>query len=116
MWSEYGNLCLYDKKAKIRQPLKFVALPIGFTQTDHVRSGESSNLSVSAMEAFHFEVASMKLIGEENNKEEVTKIPQQYQDILDRYPNILEPSFQDLSTKHGVTHKIPTGDATPIKA
>ena len=112
LWSDSGlDYFIYDKKAKIKRALKFIALPSGEVPQTSVLlelSKKGASPEVSA-----FEVASMKQLGEEVS---VAKIPAKYRKLIDQFPGILEPSFKDLSTKHGVMHKINTGSAPPSKA
>ena len=56
----------------------------------------------------------MKAMGSEED-EEVLVSPK-YQKLLDKYPEVLNPSFNDLATKHGVKHRIRTGDSQPFKS
>ena len=75
----------------------------------------SSSLSWRSPSTTAFEVASMKsLKGKEEDKKEI--IDAKYQRLINKYPEILTPSFNDLSTKHGVTHRIRTGDSQPFKS
>ena len=112
-WTELGDLYIVDKKADIRQPLKFVTVPTDLQQNAGVHKfSELFRRPSSGAEAF--EVASMKTI-DKADKEPVEEVPGEVQNLINMYPNLLEPSFNDLSTKHGVTHKINTGSATPTK-
>ena len=116
VWSESRlDLYLYDKRSKIKQPLKFVTVPPTLLQTSAVIStgqeSRNTNPDVAA-----FEVASMKLLGAEFESDKKEKIQPKYLKLIDQFPGILTPSFKDLSTKHGVTHKIQTGSAPPSKA
>ena len=106
-WSEFGDLVICDKRAKIRATLKCVAIP------SHSRIHSLVNATVDSTGAEAFEVASMRLLtGDEVTK---TDIQPKYQKLLNEFPEILEPSFKDLSTKHGVLHTIPT-TGKPCKA
>ena len=109
-WSESGlDYFLIDKKAKVKHALRFITIPAGSSRlaSVHFKPGQESK-EVSA-----FEIASMRALGSEVPE---TKIPGKYQKLINQFPGILEPSFKDLSTKHGVTHKINTGNNPPSKA
>ena len=109
VWSESGlDYYLIDKKSKSKQALRFIAIPAGSSVHSSVQVQSPVSSEVSA-----FEVASMKALGPD---EPETKIPPKYQKLINQFPGILEPSFKDLSTKHGVTHKINTGSNPPSKA
>ena len=56
-------------------------------------------------------MASMKLLTSPSSSE--SKIQPKYQKLLAEFPEILEPSFNELSTKHGVTHKIQVNPEMP---
>ena len=58
----------------------------------------------------------MKTMGvEEVPDSAVPKLQPKYKKLIDKFPEILQPCFKDLSTKHGVMHKIPTGSNPPSK-
>ena len=101
-WNEFGDLVLHDRKANIKSTLKCVSMPVDSLQTAYVQSLRQSYNIPNKAEAF--EVASMKLLAE-NNK--VNEINPKYQQLINKFPEILKPSFQELSTKHGVTQKFP---------
>ena len=101
-WSEFGDLYIVDKLAQTKNPLKFVALPVGSLPTQKCDwSGRPSHKTLASIESF--EIASMRSLKckEESIPED---IPENVQEIINKYPGILTPSFNDLSTKHGVTH------------
>ena len=114
-WSEFGDLCLYDRKANITAPLKFVTVPAEAMQTaalyDSVVPENSWSREIEA-----FEIASMKLLSSPSMSEtpEVsavkpeTELQGKYKKLLAKFPGITEPKFSDLSLKHGVVHKIIT--------
>ena len=110
-WSPFGDLELVDKKANIRATLKCIAVPSDRLQAAAVKDIQSM---YSSAEAVAFEVASMKMLSPED-KAEVSKLQGKYQRLIEKFPGILQPCFKDLSTKHGVTHKIPTGNNPPSK-
>ena len=112
-WTEFGDLYLVDPKAKTKNLVKFVTLPA--SSSKKLALLDSPQLSDEAVISAisEFEVASMKALGGES---EVNQIKPKYQKLLDKYPSILIPSFKELSTKHNVTHRIPTGSASPFKA
>ena len=54
-----------------------------------------------------FEIASMKAL-QTTASTDVETIQPKYQRLLDKFPEILEPNFKDLLSKHGVKHQIIT--------
>ena len=101
-----------DRKANTKNTLQFVALPNGeVPQTAFLHSQSQGWHGVASPEVSEFEVASMKLLTSPPSSE--VKIQPKYQRLLDEFPEILEPSFNELSTKHGVTHKIQVNPEMP---
>ena len=111
-WTDFGDLCLMDRKAKIKVPLKCVTLPAESALELSLVDPGSAKL-VQNQEIAAFEFASMQ-------KFEIaaaeTEIAPKYKKLIEKFPNLLKPNFNDLSTRHNVTHKIQTGDATPCKS
>ena len=104
IWSKFGDLQLRDKKAKITADVKCIALP----SNAHFRASSIREVAAcvgQSAEEVAFEVASMKVLGAEP---EPVPIQGKYKKLIDQFPEILQPCFKDLSTKHGITHKIPT--------
>ena len=118
-WGEFGDLFLYDQKAKIQGLLDVKALPKEMSDRHHKlavleKGGDKeSNLSIPFM------VAAMQVLDEPESFEEVEDIDvipdSPYKEILKKYPDLLKQSFSS-ETEDGIQHKIPTGDATPCKA
>ena len=111
VWSDFGDLQLRDKKANIKADLKCVAVP----SSSRFRASsiqEVASCVGQSVDEVAFEVASMKVLGADP---EPTPIQGKYKKLIDQFPEIQQPCFKDLSTKHGITHKIPTGSHPPHK-
>ena len=108
-WGPFGDLVLHDRKADIRAQLKCVALPVDSPQTAMLQDAASG----FPLESEYFQVAAMKSLP--TARSDANPIQPKYQRLLDKFKDIQEPNFNDLSTKHGVTHKIPT-NGPPFKA
>ena len=109
-WDDCGELILRDKKADIRAKLKCIALPSGSIP----RTALVAELPVpDEFSSEYFEVAAMKSLPSESTAS--NHIQAKYLRLIEKYPGIDKPNFNDLSTKHGVTHKIPT-HGPPFKA
>ena len=107
-WDQWGNIHLVDKKAQTRTLMQHIVVPQNslprFASLDLVKAGP-------AFSDFLFEVAAVDSV---QIKEEKKIISPEYQALLDKYPSILKPNFNEVKTKHNVVHRIKTDpDATP---
>ena len=108
-WNAFGDLIIHDRKAKIKSTLKCVTVPSGSNRYSSVFDVHQS--SFPEIEAF--EVAAMKSLSPEPST--VSEVQPKYKKLIEEFPTILEPSFQDLSSKHGIKHKIVT-EGPPCRA
>lgn len=107
VWGDFGDLYLRDRKADIKQALKYVTLPAGtIPQTAFIHDRNQPSIPVRNHKAEAFEVASMKMLKTVEPEQNADHIQPKYKRLIEKYPKILEPSFNDLSTKHGVSHRI----------
>ena len=116
-WNEFGDLYLHDKKADIKAPLKFITYKSGSVPQTALLQDAEKVLSWSRRQSQieEFEIASMKQLeprAPESSK--ANKINPKYMRLIEKYPDILKPSFKELSTKHGVMHSIET-TGPPVK-
>ena len=93
-WAQFGDLYLVDSKARIKAPVKFVALPAS-QQMALLGELPAENSSGAEVQNFvtEFEVASMKLLDKEKEPEKPIKIQPKYQKLLDEFPEVLTPTL-----------------------
>ena len=134
-WNRWGDVVLFDRKAKISQVLKFKSVPF-------LRSVEASGLAlfksnltpslegtptVSAAEIVQesealvfqklFQIAAMQELGEANESENVESVPEgPYKELIERFPDLLKPNFKTENPKNKISHRIRTGDHPPCRA
>ena len=77
-----------------------------FSSVELVRRGPSFN-------DFLFEVSAVESVPTETKK---VVIPRDYQQVLDKFPELLKPNFMEAKTKHQVVHRIDTQDHPPCFA
>jgi transposase InsO family protein len=96
---------LVDKVSGIRAPLRIEPVHIG-THLDLAPIEEpKSFLQWSQMQT--------QLYNDTNKPEE---IQMKYKKLIDKFPELLNYSFKPGTAKHGVLHKIDTGDSAPCTA
>ena len=110
-WTEWGDLYLYDTQAKIKGMLTFKTLPHG--SAPRITSMEVFSPDLPDAPGFEFQIASIKSLDEETTLE---KIPQEYQDLIRQYPELLTATFKSVENKQGIKHYIETNDAKPCRA
>ena len=123
LWNEWGDLFLQDSKNKAKTLLKHVTLPHKFVPRTSSVSNTSSPLATSASDGISpdhpaaqaFFLSCIKELKDES-KTPLDAIDKKYADLIKKYPQLLTPSFNDSSTKHGVLHTINTGQNKPCKA
>ena len=121
IWNDWGDVCLYDRRAKITQVLSYKSIP--FQKSVRHEKLCVLNLNSDAANGTEnrvFEVAAMQKLAQEAaeiHKEDIDKIPDSdYKEILRKFPELLEQSFDDDHTKNKITHRILTGEAKPCRA
>ena len=117
IWDQWGELYLQDSRSQIKTRLRYIPLPHGQVPRASSITPESTNspgqVSPDSPEAQVFYAACVAALG----KEEKVKIEPKYEDLINKFPGLLTPSFQDNSTKHNILHKIKIKDgAIPSKA
>ena len=111
-WNDFGDLVLRDRKANTRTTLKCVTVPLNSNRYSAVYSVKADQNFFPEVEAF--EVAAMKSLTVEQPQDS-EKINPKYMKLIQEFPGVTEPNFKDLSSKHGVKHKIVTS-GPPCKA
>ena len=115
VWDQWGNIHLLDKKSDIRALLQHIVVPHNsvprMEALEVVRQGP-------AFHDFVYEVASIQSLQEElQSKSEINnKFSPEFQALIDKYPSILTPKFEEAKTKHKVVHRIEFTDDTPVYA
>ena len=120
--SEWVNeeLTVYDRVAKIRDTLKFSAIPHQSCPSTKgievwTETCEESDLSCPVLESISFQIESVKALQSEN-EEELIKIEKKFQDLINEFPELLQENFKDKPNKQGIKHFIDTGTHPPTKA
>ena len=110
------EITFYDKKAQIRAPLQYAAIP--HQSSPSMRSIEVINIdqeSDSPVNNVAFQIASVQALEKENDQE-LNKIDPRYQEMIQRFPDLLKANFTDEPNKQGVTHMIRTDGSPPCRA
>ena len=105
-WSPWGDAEIIDKRAKIKQILKYKAIPSSQprklskleTSLDSPDSPEASSSS-SSSHAFAFETACMSALEEELDTviNDIETMPEsQFKDLIKKYPDILKLNFDTV--------------------
>ena len=106
IWDQWGNLFLQDSVSGIKTRLKFVSLPHGTlpgAKGLEVPSSGQPPVSANSPEARAFYLACIKSLEQEGKQSEIKP---KYAKLINKYSEILTPTFQDSSTRHKVFHKI----------
>ena len=119
-WGEWGDLFLYDRKAKIHGALNIKEVPRDMSLKHHklaVITEDYSNLNHS----IPFELAALQTLTEEPEisvqEEDINVVPDSaYKEILRKYPELLKQTFSEETAKNNIKHRILTGDAKPTRA
>ena len=113
-WFE-GEPTLYDKIAKIRAPLQYVAVAHHSSPSiQSVQTVAESEVALPFIDSIIFQIAAIKSLKEEN-EEELLKIDPKFQVIINKYPDLLQANFKEPN-KQGISHYIDTGTSAPCKA
>merc|ERR1712212_133356 len=141
LWTWLGDLELWDRLANIHIPLQITKNQAGkWPNLEGFALHDSNNLSYgdpwettlpnlqeneqSLFELFACEVEQFRTFREYANtkKQETHKatdlstLPEAYRNLLSKYPNVLTCNFKAKEVKHGVSHRIETGNNSPCKA
>ena len=131
------KLHLIDKKAQTSSPLQFVTVPTDLVRPQSVTSDSGdplSSITTSLTPAWiDFQMSCMKAL--DQNKSENVKtqsltktnhetslaakirnVPPEFQQILSKYPGLLQETFTPGEPKHGLYHKIETNNHDPCRA
>ena len=135
-WNEFGDITLWDPKAKISAVLTYKSVPFNDSQ-EHKRLykvDSSSNPAVtpslgsapppqlrSAKDSRRLvaEVASIKSLdaGDYGGKKDLDRPENaEFKALLDKFPELLHQAFTDEYPKNGVIHRIHTGSSSPCRA
>ena len=107
VWNDFGDITIYDKKAKTSSLLSFKSIP-------SQKSDNHKSLSVlntvkytrskeDTLKLIH-QVAAMQELSVV--KEDIESVPEgPYKDLLSKYPRILEQNFSE-KTESNITHRI----------
>ena len=113
----HDNVCyLVDNKASFREPTTIDTADSTHRYAKLRVAGTSPRVSgyqVSEYKSFQ-QYAQQE--SAKSTPKERKPIPQKYQALLDKYPEILEVNFKAKEAKHGVQHVIDTGSARPVQA
>ena len=137
------TLHIFDKKAQIKAPLQFVTVPSDMMRTQSIEAVEEEagfqvNPDVADPAWVEFQVACMKSLtssdaftnqnksendytnvhetsSEKQKRGKIQKQLPEIQRLLEKYPGLLSETF-DPNPKHGLFHKIETGNNTPCRA
>ena len=117
-WTEWGDVVMYDPKAKIQSVLKYKALEPGQV---HKLSVINSSSEAKPSHQYAAQVAAVEALGVEDDNyvvvNDLEKLPDgPYKELLRKYPDLLKMSFEGEDPKHGVIHRISTIDEEPIRA
>ena len=136
-WTDdQSELRLVDKRAQISKALKIVTVPSEIARADHLEPVSERRLAVdgpqsdpfrppatpSDVQAMHkvlFEVACVKRLGQaecDNRGDPLKLHDPEYQEMILRYPKLLDPTFKKGKPIHKVWHRIDTADHPPCKS
>ena len=124
LWTVMGDLVLWDRIANITVPLQITANETGtwpnldgFTVQDDSKYKAEFELLAYKIEEFRTfrEYASTKK-QETHKATDVSNLPEAYRNLLAKYPDVLTCDFKAKQVKHGVSHRIETGNNAPCKA
>ena len=118
-WTEWGDVVMYDPKAKVQSILKYKALEPGQVHKLSVISSPQEEVKPSHQLAA--EIAAVEALGVEDDNyvvvNDLDKLPDgPYKELLREFPDLLKMSFEGEDPKHGVIHRISTIDEEPIRA
>ena len=127
VWNEFGDLELWDQKAMIRAPLqmssegdwpKLSGCALVQRVEPQVTLGQISALhelfATENIKSFQDWAAIQKQ--KTNTESDIQAVPQKYKALLEKYNSILQCDFRKSTVKHGVVHRIQTGDNQPCQA
>ena len=97
VWQENNKCVLYDRKAK-----KSFAVHMQKVKVEHL------NLALTSFKQYSDKLKSL-------DPEVSEVIPKEYQELIDKYPGILNINFHE-KPRHNVVHHIDTGSSKPCKA
>ena len=118
-WTEWGDVVLYDPKAKIQSVLKYKAL-----DPNQIHKLSVLSLPVKPIQPSHqlaAEIAAVEALAAEEDSyvvvNDLDKLPENdYKELLKKFPDLLKMSFTGEEPKHGVIHRISTSDEDPIRS
>ena len=116
VWNEWGDLELWDPKAKIKAPLQMssdrngprlagCAISEHFPQSLPQISALNELFATESQEivkSFQQWSALQKQKG--NNENDLKAVPDNYKALLSKYPSILDCDFKKAEVRHGVVH------------
>ena len=119
-WSPWGDAEIIDKRAKIKQVLKYKAIPVSqprkLSKLDPASTSEETPVT---SHAFAFETACMAALEEELDTviNDLETMPEsEFKDLIKKYPDILKLNFDTEDPKNGIIHKIDTANHPPCKS
>ena len=119
-WGEFGDLFLYDKRAKIAGLLNIKSIPKE-TSEKHLKLALMMKSEKAFVDSLPFQIAALEKLSESpqvlTEEENIDILPDSpYKNILNNYPELLKQSFSEEHSKNKTQHRIPTGSAKPTKA
>ena len=127
VWSEFGDLQFWDRKAQITAPLDITPNARGkwpnLAGYRLVHWSDPKSVqgwcdflalpAISAVEYNSFQQYSQLQAAEANKETVEIPIPAEYKQLLAKYPDITKCDFMAKTVKHGVIHHIDTGSNPP---
>ena len=119
-WGDWGDLFLYDRKAKIKALLNVEELPLEMSLKHHKLAVVTKDKDCQS-HSIPFELAALQELAEEPEisveKEDINVVLDSCcKEILKKYPELLKQTFSEESAKNNIKHRILTGDAKPTRA
>ena len=126
-WNEWGDVCIIDRKSKIRTVMHFKPIPFS-KQNASLRVSSSAPVNSEDSHSSLFELAAMRNLADtfsqtdpnilsdeidqkEDYENDLSKMPESdYKNLIKRFPDILKLSFKEEHTKNGILHRILTGE------
>ena len=120
-WTEFGDVVLFDPKAKIQSILKYKSLAPDQVHKLSVITSPLPGVKAKPSHQLAAEIAAVEALDHDEDSyvvvNDINVVPEgQYRDLLSKFPDLLKMSFSGEDPKHGVIHRITTIDEEPIRA
>ena len=131
VWNRFGDLEIWDQKAMIRAPLQMCSngdwpslsgcalvqnVEPQFTIPQVAALHDLFATEIQEKSPKSFQQWSSEQKQKTNIETDLKAIPAEYAALLAKYPSILKCDFTTTSVKHGITHRIETGNNRPCQA